>query len=63
CRNDADEARLQNLKELAIELKVEDDVEFYKNVTYRNRAAGREELCDYKFTTIIQLICQQKAIK
>nr|GFC00253.1 GDP-Man:Man(3)GlcNAc(2)-PP-Dol alpha-1,2-mannosyltransferase [Tanacetum cinerariifolium] len=35
CRNDADEARLQNLKDLAIELKVEDDVEFYKNVTYR----------------------------
>ncbi|KAK9049022.1 hypothetical protein SSX86_032010 [Deinandra increscens subsp. villosa] len=35
CRNDADEARLQNLKDLAVELKVEDDVEFYKNVTYR----------------------------
>ncbi|PWA71247.1 UDP-Glycosyltransferase superfamily protein [Artemisia annua] len=36
CRNDADEARLQSLKDLAIELKVEDDVEFYKNVTYRD---------------------------
>ncbi|KAJ9539895.1 hypothetical protein OSB04_026401 [Centaurea solstitialis] len=35
CRNDADEARLQNLKDLAIELKVEEDVEFHKNVTYR----------------------------
>ncbi|KAK1409366.1 hypothetical protein QVD17_35892 [Tagetes erecta] len=35
CRNDADEVRLQNLKDLASELKVEDDVEFYKNVTYR----------------------------
>lgn len=35
CRNDADEARLQNLKDLAVELKVEDDVEFHKNVSYR----------------------------
>lgn len=35
CRNDADEKRLQNLKDLAIKLKVEEDVEFYKNVTYR----------------------------
>ncbi|KAJ0789028.1 putative GDP-Man:Man(3)GlcNAc(2)-PP-dolichol alpha-1,2-mannosyltransferase [Helianthus annuus] len=33
--SDADEARLQNLKDLAVELKVEDDVEFPKNVTYR----------------------------
>ncbi|KAL8247800.1 hypothetical protein R6Q59_009016 [Mikania micrantha] len=35
CRNVADEARLQNLKDLAVDLKVEDDVEFYKNVSYR----------------------------
>ncbi|CAL5363897.1 unnamed protein product [Camellia sinensis] len=35
CRNKADEERLQNLKNLAIELKVEEDVEFYKNLMYR----------------------------
>ncbi|GFS33554.1 UDP-Glycosyltransferase superfamily protein [Actinidia rufa] len=34
CRNEADEERLQNLKRLATELKVEEDVEFYKNVMY-----------------------------
>lgn len=27
--------RLQKLKDQAIELKVDDNVEFYKNVTYR----------------------------
>ncbi|XP_057476199.1 GDP-Man:Man(3)GlcNAc(2)-PP-Dol alpha-1,2-mannosyltransferase-like isoform X2 [Actinidia eriantha] len=36
CRNEADEERLQNLKKLATELKVEEDVEFYKNVMYRD---------------------------
>ncbi|KAE9465175.1 hypothetical protein C3L33_02910, partial [Rhododendron williamsianum] len=36
CRNKADEERLQNLKNLAIDLKVEEDVEFYKNVMYRD---------------------------
>lgn len=36
CRNEADEERLQNLKNLAIDLKVEEDVEFYKNVMYRS---------------------------
>ena len=35
CRNKLDEERLQNLKKLATELKVEEDVEFYKNVMYR----------------------------
>lgn len=35
CRNQADEQRLQNLKDLAVKLKVEDDVEFYKNLMYR----------------------------
>lgn len=34
CRNKSDEARLQNLKNRAVELKVDADVEFYKNVTY-----------------------------
>ncbi|GFZ15018.1 UDP-Glycosyltransferase superfamily protein [Actinidia rufa] len=36
CRNKSDEERLQNLKKLATELKVEEDVEFYKNVMYRD---------------------------
>ncbi|CAK9135803.1 unnamed protein product [Ilex paraguariensis] len=36
CRNAEDEKRLQNLKDQAVELKVEEDVEFYKNVTYRD---------------------------
>ncbi|XP_052199828.1 GDP-Man:Man(3)GlcNAc(2)-PP-Dol alpha-1,2-mannosyltransferase [Diospyros lotus] len=36
CRNNADEERLQNLKNLAIELKVEKDVEFHKNLMYRD---------------------------
>ncbi|KAA8534057.1 hypothetical protein F0562_031750 [Nyssa sinensis] len=42
CRNKADEVRLQNLKDRAIELKVEEDVEFYKNLMYRDlfMAAG-----------------------
>lgn len=36
CRNEADEMRLQKLKDQAVELKVDSHVEFYKNVTYRN---------------------------
>ncbi|CAO2838368.1 unnamed protein product [Amaranthus hypochondriacus] len=36
CRNKADENRLQKLKELAVELKVEKDVEFHKNIMYRD---------------------------
>lgn len=36
CRNKADEDRLQKLKELAVELKVENDVEFHKNIMYRD---------------------------
>ena len=35
CRNNSDEERLQNLKNKAIELKVDGDVEFYKNLMYR----------------------------
>lgn len=35
CRNNADEERLQNLKNKAVELKVDGDVEFYKNLMYR----------------------------
>ncbi|KAM3757709.1 hypothetical protein ACB098_02G209900 [Castanea mollissima] len=36
CRNNSDEERLQNLKNKAIELKVDGDVEFYKNLMYRD---------------------------
>ncbi|KAI4305363.1 hypothetical protein L6164_028734 [Bauhinia variegata] len=35
CRNNSDEERLQMLKHKAIELNVDEYVEFYKNVTYR----------------------------
>ena len=35
CRNEADEKRLQSLKDQAIALKVDDNVEFHKNVMYR----------------------------
>ncbi|KAK9161087.1 hypothetical protein Syun_007428 [Stephania yunnanensis] len=36
CRNKEDEKRLQHLKDKAVELNVEMDVEFYKNVTYKD---------------------------
>ncbi|KAM7269938.1 hypothetical protein ACFE04_029152 [Oxalis oulophora] len=36
CRNKADEERLQKLKDKAIQLKIDDHVEFYKNVMYRD---------------------------
>ncbi|KAF8398222.1 hypothetical protein HHK36_017148 [Tetracentron sinense] len=36
CRNTADEERLQNLKDKAIELKIDKDVEFYENLVYRD---------------------------
>ncbi|KAI3992850.1 hypothetical protein MKX01_028149 [Papaver californicum] len=36
CRNQEDEQRLQRLKEKAIELNVEKDVEFYRNLLYRD---------------------------
>ncbi|KAJ8769475.1 hypothetical protein K2173_002965 [Erythroxylum novogranatense] len=36
CRYSADEERLQKLRDKAIELKVDGDVEFHKNVTYRD---------------------------
>ncbi|KAK9989570.1 hypothetical protein SO802_029809 [Lithocarpus litseifolius] len=35
CRNNSDEERLQNLKNKAIELKVDGDIKFYKNLMYR----------------------------
>lgn len=36
CRNKLDEERLQKLKDKAIQLKLEGDVEFHKNVMYRS---------------------------
>lgn len=36
CRNKSDEDRLESLKIRAVELKVERDVEFHKNVMYRD---------------------------
>ncbi|KAI3971928.1 hypothetical protein MKX01_030129 [Papaver californicum] len=36
CRNQEDKQRLQKLKEKAIELNVEKDVEFYRNLLYRD---------------------------
>lgn len=36
CRNKSDEERLQNLKDKAVKLKVDGDVEFHKNVMYRD---------------------------
>uniref|UniRef100_A0A803M3V9 GDP-Man:Man(3)GlcNAc(2)-PP-Dol alpha-1,2-mannosyltransferase n=2 Tax=Chenopodium quinoa TaxID=63459 RepID=A0A803M3V9_CHEQI len=36
CRNEADEDRLQKLKEMAVKLKVENDVEFHKNILYKD---------------------------
>lgn len=35
CRNKSDEDRLQSLKDKAVELEVEKDVEFHKNIMYR----------------------------
>ncbi|GMY08240.1 GDP-Man:Man(3)GlcNAc(2)-PP-Dol alpha-1,2-mannosyltransferase [Fagus crenata] len=35
CRNKSDKERVQNLKNKAIDLKVDGDVEFYKNLMYR----------------------------
>lgn len=35
CRNKPDEERLQKLKDKTVELKLEEDVEFYKNLTYK----------------------------
>ncbi|XP_009786937.2 GDP-Man:Man(3)GlcNAc(2)-PP-Dol alpha-1,2-mannosyltransferase isoform X2 [Nicotiana tabacum] len=52
CRNEADEKRLQNLKDLAIKLNVDDHVEFHKNVMYRllgGAVAGIHSMTDEHF--------------
>lgn len=36
CRNKSDEERLQSLKDKSIELKVDGNVEFHKNLLYRS---------------------------
>ncbi|XP_074276655.1 GDP-Man:Man(3)GlcNAc(2)-PP-Dol alpha-1,2-mannosyltransferase [Silene latifolia] len=36
CRNKADEDRLQKLKDMAVDLKVENYVEFHKNILYKD---------------------------
>ncbi|CAA0836618.1 GDP-Man\\x3aMan(3)GlcNAc(2)-PP-Dol alpha-1-2-mannosyltransferase [Striga hermonthica] len=56
CRNEADEKRLQHLKDRTNELKLESDVEFHKNVTYSElvsllggAAAGIHSMIDEHF--------------
>ncbi|CAH2058642.1 unnamed protein product [Thlaspi arvense] len=56
CRNESDEERLQKLKDRAVELKVDGDVEFYKNAMYRelvallgNAVAGMHGMIDEHF--------------
>lgn len=56
CRNESDEERLQKLKDRAGELKVDGDVEFYKNAMYRelvallgNAVAGMHGMIDEHF--------------
>ncbi|XP_010534609.1 PREDICTED: GDP-Man:Man(3)GlcNAc(2)-PP-Dol alpha-1,2-mannosyltransferase [Tarenaya hassleriana] len=56
CRNQSDEERLQKLKDRSVELKVDGDVEFYKNVMYRdlvtllgNAVAGIHSMVDEHF--------------
>ncbi|KAF9597520.1 hypothetical protein IFM89_019434, partial [Coptis chinensis] len=45
CRNKEDQDRLQKLKDKAIELKVEKDVEFYKNLMYRTHKSYNSMEC------------------
>ncbi|XVE99795.1 hypothetical protein REPUB_Repub03eG0231700 [Reevesia pubescens] len=56
CRNKSDEERLQNLKEKAVELNIYEDVEFHKNVMYRDlvrllggAVAGMHSMIDEHF--------------
>ncbi|PIN02454.1 Glycosyltransferase [Handroanthus impetiginosus] len=56
CRNEADDKRVQHLKDRANELKVDGDVEFHKNVTYSElvsllggAAAGIHSMTDEHF--------------
>ncbi|KAK6932994.1 ALG11 mannosyltransferase, N-terminal [Dillenia turbinata] len=60
CRNKKDEERLQKLKEKAIELEIENDVEFHKNVMYRDlvrllggAVAGIHSMMDEHFGIVI----------
>lgn len=56
CRNKFDEARLQKLQDKAVELNVDGDVQFYKNVMYRDlvrllggAVAGMHSMVDEHF--------------
>lgn len=60
CRNEADEKRLQNLKDLAVKLGVEKDVEFHKNLLYRDlvrllggATAGIHSMIDEHFGIVV----------
>ncbi|KAK6929490.1 ALG11 mannosyltransferase, N-terminal [Dillenia turbinata] len=60
CRNKKDEERLQKLKEKAIELNIENDVEFHKNVMYRDlvrllgvAVAGIHSMIDEHFGIVV----------
>ncbi|PIA49906.1 hypothetical protein AQUCO_01300559v1 [Aquilegia coerulea] len=44
CRNKEDEDRLQKLKDKAVDLNIENNVEFYKNLMYRAPFHGRRAL-------------------
>lgn len=47
CRNKSDEERLQNLKDKAVELKVDGNVEFHKNLMYRSEPTNSYSLNVY----------------
>ncbi|KAJ0258680.1 GDP-Man:Man(3)GlcNAc(2)-PP-Dol alpha-1,2-mannosyltransferase [Hirschfeldia incana] len=56
CRNESDEERLQKLKDRAVDLKIDGNVEFYKNAMYRelvallgNAVAGMHGMIDEHF--------------
>ncbi|KAJ6410361.1 hypothetical protein OIU84_007167 [Salix udensis] len=56
CRNKFDEDRLQKLQDKAVELKIDGDVQFYKNVMYRDlvkllggSVAGMHSMVDEHF--------------
>ncbi|WCJ19918.1 GDP-Man:Man(3)GlcNAc(2)-PP-Dol alpha-1 2-mannosyltransferase [Euphorbia peplus] len=60
CRNKSDDERLQKLQEKAIELKVDGDVEFHKNVMYRDlmqllggAIAGLHSMIDEHFGIVV----------
>uniref|UniRef100_A0A2P2KPE2 ALG11 mannosyltransferase N-terminal domain-containing protein n=1 Tax=Rhizophora mucronata TaxID=61149 RepID=A0A2P2KPE2_RHIMU len=64
CRNKADEERLQNLQDKAIELNIKQFVEFHKNVTYRFKSIFNNfdfydnlVFVDYSSVTVYTSMC------